>query len=55
MFLVFSNFSETPGNEGWFSCKDFAGLINKGCFLQVGDSIYFCLPRLYLYLRGAAF
>ena len=38
--------------EGWFWCKDFPRLMNEGRFPQVGDSIFFCLPRLYIYFRG---
>ena len=36
-------------------CKDFPCLTNEGRFPQVGDSIFFCLPRVYLYLWGTAF
>ena len=29
--------------------------MNEGRFPQVGDSIFFSVPRLYFYLRGTAF
>ena len=55
VFLVFSNFSETPCMKVDFDVRISPCLMNEGRFPQVGDSIFFCLPRLYLYLRGAAF
>ena len=41
-------------SEGWLLCKDFARLMNEGCFPEVRYSIFFCFPTLYLYLRGTA-
>ena len=55
VFLVFWQFFWNTLYEGWFWCKDFPRLMNEGRFPQVGDSIFFCLPRFYLYLRGTAF
>ena len=47
-----SNFSETPCVKVGFD-ERISRLMNEGHFSQVGDSIFFCLPRLYL--RGTAF
>ena len=48
VFPVFKQFFWNTLYEGWFWCKDFPRLMNEGRFPQVGDSIFFCLPRLYL-------
>ena len=55
VFPVFSNFSETPCMKVGFDVRISPHLMNEGRFPQVGESIFFCLPRLYLYLWGPAF
>ena len=44
-----SNFSETPCVKVGFDVKGFP---SRTIFPEVGDSIFFCLPRPYLNLRG---
>ena len=44
----FSNFSEAPCVKDGFD-------VRWAVFLKVENSIFFCLPGLYFYLRGTAF
>ena len=51
--VFFSNFSDAPCMKVGFDVRISPRLMmNEGRFPQVGDSIFFCLPRLYLCLRG---
>ena len=52
MFPFFSNFSEIPCVKIGFNANDFLRMMNES---RLGDSIFFCLPKLYFYLRGQPF